>query len=45
MDPDDPEAWYQRARCQERLGRLDEARRDLAKARELGWSEERERER
>jgi MtfA peptidase len=40
LDPGDAQAWYERSLCQERLGRQAEAERDLAKARELGWSEE-----
>jgi Mlc titration factor MtfA (ptsG expression regulator)/Tfp pilus assembly protein PilF len=40
LDQDDAEAWYQRAVCHQQLGRSEEAERDLAKARELGWSED-----
>jgi Mlc titration factor MtfA (ptsG expression regulator)/Tfp pilus assembly protein PilF len=38
LDPDDAEAWHERGRCNSALGHRQEAERDFAKARELGWS-------
>ncbi|MEX2173284.1 MAG: zinc-dependent peptidase [Pirellulaceae bacterium] len=40
MQPDDAEAWRERSRCHEQLGNPDQAARDLAKARELGFQED-----